>query len=588
MFKRSTFSTILTVAITLLFLILLLALVRLQIVKGSFYQVVSQQNFVRIKTIPSVRGEIFDCNYRPIVLNVPSFNLYIRPGLIKDKERVADFVSKEFDVPLEEVSRIIINNRYRLYHDVLLVENISYEKRVRVAEKLNYFPSLSFRNETIRNYRYPNHFSGYVGKINPEELKNNDNSHYTINSHIGKTGLEKFYETALSGTPGYELLQVDAKGKNLKFLHYNLRKEPAHGANLILTIDNRLQQYVEEIFPKNLNGAVVVMDAQTGGILAYVSKPDFDPNMFVTGISVEDWNSLMQDENKPMLDRIIHGTYPPGSIFKPITATLGLEMQVIDSQTKLAECVGGLQVGNRFFKCWNHQGHGFLNVTDALKYSCDVFFYDLSTNFTLDQMRDFTKANFVTLPTGVDLIGERKGFYPTHQWYRDNYGKQVSILGLKINMSIGQGELLVTPLQMCAYFNALAHDGVWIRPHLLQKTITKDQVKLYQPEFKDLPLHRQNLELIQDALYKTVNGLHGTGGAAKVSGVDVYGKTGSAENHMGEESHAWFSGYASWEEPEISFTVFLENGGGGGRVAAPIAREIVTFYNDLKHPKAGK
>jgi penicillin-binding protein 2 len=449
---------------------------------------------------------------------------------------------------------------------------------------LNYFPSLSFRNETIRQYQYPNHFSGYVGKINAEELKTYGDK-YTLNSRIGKTGLERYYETMLVGTAGYEVLQVDASGKNLNFFRHNLHQDPEHGANLILSIDNRLQHFISEEFPKNMRGSVVVMDVKTGGILAYVSKPDFDPNLFVTGISVDNWNALMNDKSKPMLDRIIHGTYPPGSVYKPVTGSLGLEMQVIDSTTELAECVGGMQVGNRFFKCWNHRGHGFVNITEALKYSCDVFFYDLSTNFTLKQMSDYTKDNYITIRTGVDLVGERRGFFPTQQWYEDNYGKHISILGQKINMAIGQGELLVTPLQMCAYFNALAHDGEWIRPHFLHKVITPRGTREYHAESKPLPLHPENLALIQDALYQTVNGYRGTGEAAKLDDVVVYGKTGSAENHMGEETHAWFCGYAAWDEPEISFTVFVENAGGGGHVAAPIARKIVSYYHTLKQEK---
>lgn len=585
MFKRSVFSTILISVFAGMFLILLMALVNLQIIKGRLYYHISQRNFVRIKTVPSVRGEIFDSNYKPIVLNVPSFNLYIKPGEIKDSKKVAEFVAQHYGVELEEVNRIIHDNRFRLYHDVLLVENIPYEQRVKTAEMLNYFPSLSFRNETIRQYQYPNHFSGYVGKINSEELKTYGDK-YTLNSRIGKTGLERYYEAMLVGTAGYEVLQVDASGKNLDFFRHNLHKEPQHGATLILSLDNRLQQFISDTFPENMRGSVVVMDVKTGGILAYVSKPDFDPNMFVTGISVKDWNALMNDKSKPMLDRIIHGTYPPGSVYKPVTGSLGLEMQVIDSTTELAECVGGMQVGNRFFKCWNHQGHGFVNITEALKYSCDVFFYDLSTNFTLKQMNDYTKESYITIPTGVDLVGERRGFFPTQQWYEDNYGKHISILGQKINMSIGQGELLVTPLQMCAYFNALAHHGQWIRPHFLHKVITPEGSREYHADSKPLPLHPQNLALMQDALYQTVNGYRGTGAGAKLPDVAVYGKTGSAENHMGEETHAWFCGYAAWEEPEISFTVFVENAGGGGSVAAPIAREIVSYYHTLKQEKA--
>ena len=569
--------------IILLFLLLTISLFNLQIINSSEYKLISENNYVRIKTILPVRGEIYDCKYRSIVTNKSSFNLYISLGKIIDKNKVARFISNNFDIEFSEVKEIIYRNRFRLYQDILLLQNIEYKKFVEISEQLNYFPSLSFQNESIRDYKYRNHFTGYVSKINEQEYGNLKDEGYSINSVIGKTGLEKFYEEQLIGRKGFEIIQVDATGKNLEFFKHNLELSPQNGLNLILSIDNELQNYISSIFPAKINGAVVVIDVKTGGILAYISKPDFDQNIFLKNLIEKDWDKIINDPAKPMLDRIVHGTYPPASVYKPVIASLGLEKEVIDEHTILSECEGGMQIGERFFKCWWEKGHGALSLLDAIKYSCDVYFYDLSMQLSLESIGDFTKQNMLTVKTGIDLPGERAGFFPTRKWYFENYGKFVGIVGPKVNISIGQGELLVTPLQVCSYFAAIANDGKWVKPHLVKKRIEKDKTNTISVEKKKLPVSEYNLNLIQTALYKTVNESYGTGIAAGVEGVTVYGKTGSAENHMGEETHAWFAGYAKWEEPEIAFVVFFENGGSGGGVAAPVAATIVEFYDKMKN-----
>ena len=582
MTKAKTNSRLLIFILIVVLGILLSSLFNLQIIQGANYALIAEKNFLRIKSLPPVRGEIYDRNYLPIAVNKPSINLYISPGNIINRDSVSLFVSQQFDVKLEKIKKIIYKNRFRLYNEVLLVQDVNYLQVVNVSEKFDEYPSLEFKTENKREYAYNNHFTGYVGRISETEYEKRKERGYSINSLIGKNGLEKYYEEKLRGENGYHILQVDASGKSLKFFKHNLHKAPAHGVDMILTIDNELQNYISSIMPKDIPGAAVVMDARSGEILAYVSKPDFDQNMFIGNLSAKDWNRLMNDPNTPMLDRIIHGTYPPGSVFKTITALLGLQKGIIDKDTKLAHCDGGMQIGNRYFKCWHKHGHGKLNVVDAIKYSCDVFFYDLSLKIELEEFGRFTKQNFLTNKTGVDLPGERDGFFPTKQWYVDHYGKYVNILGQKVNLSIGQGELLVTPLEVCAHYATIASDGLWRQPHMLKRFI-KDQ---YEEDFiyeeLRLPSSREHLAIVQDALYQTVNGRYGTGTAASLPNVAVYGKTGSAENHMGKTTHAWFAGYASWENPEIAFCIFLENGGHGGSAAAPIARKIVQLYDKIR------
>ncbi|MCD6177085.1 MAG: penicillin-binding protein 2, partial [Candidatus Cloacimonetes bacterium] len=544
MYKKFTISDYIGYVIAFIFFVLFFFIFKLQIIESEKYKNIAEKNIVRIQTIYPIRGEIYDRKYRPIVLNKPSYNLYITPGKIVDKEKVSKFVSSYFDKEIDEINKIIYENRYRSYQNILLIQNIPFEKMVKTSEQFNYYPSLLYKTEKVREYYSANHFTGYTGRITKEEYKKLGKTGYSINANIGKTGLEKYYENILRGENGQQILQVDANGNNLEFFKHNLQTAPKNGDDLILTIDNDLQEYISSIFPKNKKGSIVVMDIKTGAILAYVSKPDFDPNLFTGGISTKAWNELNTDLNKPMLDRVIHGTYPPGSVYKPIMASLGLEIKEIDSKTKLAKCDGGMWFGNRYFKCWLKKGHGRLAVEDAIKYSCDVFFYDLSTRFSLEQLNRFTKQNYLSIRTGIDLPGERRGFFPSRKWYIDNYGKYVGILGHKVNLAIGQGEILVTPLQLCAYYSAIGNNGIWNKPHLLDMRIESEHTFKNYVEQKHLPLSEETLKLIQHSLYIAVNEKYGTGTAANVGGVEVYGKTGSAENHMGKKTHSWFSGYA--------------------------------------------
>ncbi len=564
-----------------MFILLYAALFRLQIMEGRKYDSIAENNIIRIKTIPPMRGEIFDRNFRPIAENRSSINLYFTPGKIQNKDKFIEFINFNFQIDKETIKQTIYENRFRLHQEILLVQNIEYEKFVKVMESFNFYPSLSYRTEAIRKYAYPNLFTGHLGRINEFEYRKLKDKGYTINSFLGKTGLERQYEELLRGKNGYRIIQVDASGKDLQIFKHNLDQPPQNGATVILSIDNELQAFASSIFPAEKNGAIIIMNAENGSILTYLSKPEFDQNIFSQNISTAQWNALMNDPTKPMLDRIIHGAYPPGSVFKPIVATLGLETGTIDPGTKLTSCDGGMMVGNRYFKCWWEQGHGSLSVVDAIKVSCDVFFYDLSLKLSLVQMNEFSKLNMTTIKTGIDLPAERSGFFPSREWYLDNFGKHAPIIGHKVNLSIGQGEVLTTPLQICAYYAALCNQGKWLKPHLLERTISGDETNMIKLEQIELPISPENVELMRVALWKTVNERYGTGTAANVDGVEVYGKTGSSENHMGEETHSWFAGFAEGKDYKIAFVVFVENAGYGGTVSAPIAGRLIQYFDSL-------
>ncbi len=569
-----------SISLAVLFLLLIISLFRLQVVLGRTYQQIAESNFVRIRRITATRGEIYDHKYRPIVRNVPSHNLYLTSGKIKNVKALALFLERNFKIPEAELRDMVLKQRFKTYEEILLADNIPYETRLVLSEQMNYYPELSFRIGSTREYLYPNHFSGYVGRINEEEYEKYKAEDYSLNSYIGKTGLERFYEVLLRGSDGREIMQVDSQGRSLELFKTNANIEPLNGLSIVLTIDNDLQEFVSSTFPGSMRGAVVVTDVRTGGILAYVSKPDYDPNLFMQRITPEIWETLNRAD-KPMLDRAIHGTYPPGSVFKPLTAGLGLSSGVVNPYTRLASCVGGMKIGNRFFRCWSGHGHGSTSLVDALKYSCDVYFYDLSLKLGLDEFKKYVADSHVIGKTGIDLPNERSGFFPDTMWYRKTYGKKVGIIGHKVNLAIGQGEVLTTPLQINAFYAAMANGGLWIQPHLLKQTVGRGRLTREQviPMVKSrLPMSQAVLSAIRQGMWAVVNAPGGTGANARVSGGTVYGKTGSAENSMGKTTHAWFSGFLETDKPEIAVTVFLENAGGGGALAAPITARIFNYY----------
>lgn len=574
-------SRIFSIFSAILFAILVIALFRLQALKGRYYQQVAESNIFRIRRIFATRGEIYDNKYRPIVQNIPSHDLYLTSNKITDLKALSRFLNLHLEIDEEELFDLVQKQRFKTYEEIMIADNIDYDKMLSISEYLNYYPELTFRIGSTRSYLYPNHFSGYVGRINEQEYEKYRSEDYSLNGYIGKTGLERFYEVLLRGRDGREIVQVDARGRSLGLFGIDEGYiKPLNGLSLVLTIDNDLQNFCAQAFPEHLRGALVVSDVRTGGILAYISKPDYDPNLFMQRISPEIWDELNRPA-KPMLDRVIHATYPPGSVFKPITAGLGLEKRLVNRNTRLSSCRGGFQYGNRFFRCWLHAGHGSTNVVQALTQSCDVYFYDLSLKLPLEEFKDYVIRSGLYAKTGIDLPNERRGFFPDAEWYKKTFGPNIGISGHKINLSIGQGETLTSPIQMNAYFAAIANGGNWIQPHLLKQTVGRSRLTVSEVQalrrFR-LPFSSSDLKTIQDGLYDVCNAPTGTARSVQVPGAKTFGKTGSAENSMGKTTHAWFCGYIETDKPEIAITVFMENAGGGGAMAAPVAKKVFDYY----------
>ncbi len=550
----------------------------MQIGQGEYYKEIAQNNsFVKRRVLPA-RGVIYDRLYRPLAVNRSSINLYILPAEIDTLPRYTNFLESVFDTDSSFVFRLQ-QKLQKGGKEILLHEDLPYEQFVKLAEEQNNYPAISIKSESRRKYNIKSHFLGYVRNIGAQEYQQLKSKGYNLNSFIGKRGLEKQYEALLRGSPGYRLEKKNALGKTFGIFAEGLKVQ--NGKSIVLSIDVDLQEKIAKMFEGSAyKGFVGVMNAETGGLLAYVSLPQYDSNLLNQSISRNVWQSLLLDTLNPLLDRGIGAVYPPGSIFKPVTASLALEENIIDAQTTLAKCTGKFRYGGNTFRCWDAGGHGELNVVQALQHSCDVFFYDLSLRLNLENFRQFTKKCGVTVKTGVDLPSEVEGFFPSRYWYKKKFPFISSQQGFKINMAIGQGELEVTPLQMLAYYGALANGGVWRQPHFLKRVEGSNQ----DIDFSsfELSISDSTLKLIQQGLYQVVNAKDGTAPRAKLADPVMYGKTGTAQNHISELPHVWFAGYCKFKNPAyptLAYIVFLENiDGGGGSVAAPIAAKIIRDY----------
>ena len=565
------------------FLIIIGFLFYFQILEGAKYSRIAEFNFVRVQKIFPVRGEIFDRYYRPIAVNYPSTNLYILPAKIKNVSEVAHFVSQHLPITEEELRDLVYQNRFKNYQEIMLAQNLEYEKIVDISECLNDYPSLYLRTEHFRHYNIENHFTGYVNRISREEYEKLKDTGYTQNCLIGKTGLEKQYEDYLRGKTGHRIIQVDANGRSFELFKENLDEPAVNGLDMVLSIDLDLQQYIESIFPEGYNGAVLVMNPQNGALLSYISRPNYDINMFSGIVPKDYWDSLVSDKRHPLLDRVSNASYPPASLFKTVVASYAYDKHIITAEAKPVFCSGSYQFGNRTFNCWSSAGHGRLNMAEALKHSCNVYFYDLSTSIDLDVFATFIKSNHLIDKTNIDLPVEKGGFFPTTEWYVKQHGSKSGIPGYKVNLAIGQGEVLMTPLEVGVFYSAIANNGSIVKPHFFSSFIDANDNNFDFEESGKLTLSANTIAFIKDSLYKGVNEAGGTSGAARLyADGKVSGKTGTAQNPMGKNPHTWFAGYAEWDGvPEISVIVFIENfPGSGGSTAAPLAGKIFKYYQD--------
>ena len=591
-FKHKFKMLFIIVAVALSLLVMRLWYV--QVIKGDELRQRSENNSVRLRKIKPMRGLIMDDGRRVLVDNQPSFDIVFIPNRTKDIRKVIEKIKELYtERSLTFPSLSSLPDRVKPFVPVLLERNISMEKLAVVETHALELPGVVTEVTPIRQYlngEMTAQIIGFTGEISREELDRSTTGKFSSGDIIGKFGIEKFLDSHLRGKSGAEQIEVNVAGKEVR----SLGRIPAVlGDNVVLTIDSALQEAAWTALG-NRAGAVAVLDPRNGAVLALVSSPSFDPNLFNGGISFDDWESLSNDPRHPMENRAISGQYPPGSTYKVILAAAALEEGLITPETTFY-CNGTFELGDRVFRCWQEKGHGNVNLHRAIVESCDVYFYNLGKMLGVDRIAAYAQAFGLGAPLGIDLPREKGGLIPTKQWKLSRL-RQSWQMGETISLAIGQGYNLVTPLQLANVYAALANGGTLYRPRLVKQLESSDGhvVKVYQPEKQGvLPVRPENIEIINRALWGVVNEKGGTGYILKRKEQDVCGKTGTAQviglpqdaktrktKRVSADfrDHALFVCFAPYGNPEIVVAVILENAGHGGATAAPVAKRVIETY----------
>lgn len=581
-----------TIAVGAAFSLVLLRLFTMQVLQGPKYRELSEENRIRVEVIAAPRGEIRDRNGTLLADNVPSFTVTLDPHdkTYADAPALLDTTVARLGTILG-VEPMLLRDKVRKdgrqsFLPVRLKRNVDRETVAYVAEHESELPGVDVEFEPLRRYpmgEMASHLLGYVGEISDKELENPERAGYLSGDLIGKMGVERQYERYLRGVAGKRFVEVNALGRKAALLGERRPVLPKRGAALTLTIDANLQRAAEQAFLPGARGAAVALDPRTGEVLALASRPNYDPNEFSTGISLARWAQLSEGGNFPLFNRAIQAAYPPGSTFKPLVALAGLMTGAIHPGTTFREtCDGAFQFGRRAFRCWNPDGHGTLALRDAMARSCDVYFYQLGIRIGLERLAAFMKTTHVAERSGIDLPQERRGLFPDAAWYDKHYGAGRWSRGLVLNLSIGQGEIGLTPIKLAQLTALLANGGTLVRPHVI-RAVEEDgrpiRTGILGVDTTGTPIAfpAANIASVRASMEAVVADGHGTGYAAKVDSVRVAGKTGTAQNPHGND-HALFVCFAPVEKPRIVVAVLVENAGHGSTAAAPIAQKVMQAY----------
>lgn len=563
-----------------------LRLWQLQILDGPYYGELSRHNRTRSIVLEPARGLIYDRHGIVLANNLPSFNLYVTREDVQDREVLVRKVSQLLALDPEDLREKLETPR----RVVRLKEGLTLREAALIESHRLDLPGVTVQPESERNYPvgpYAAHLLGYVGEVSPRQLDASEADLLHGGSIVGKAGVEKTYDQVIRGEEGQKVIEVDALGHEKRTLSVN---RPRAGNDLHLTIDFRLQQVAEDLLAEEA-GAIVAMDPETGEVLALASHPTFDPNALSGDLTAEEWMAIVQDAAHPLTNRAIQGQYPPGSVFKIIMAAAALESKAIGPKDREI-CPGGFWFGRRFYRDWKPGGHGSVDVNQAIVESCDVFFYKVGHRMGIGTIAWYAEQFGLGRRTGIGLPGERDGIVPSEAWKRQTRG-QPWYPGETISVSIGQGYVSVTPLQMASLIAAVANDGVLVQPHLVRAVRVRESGALQQitvlPRGR-VPMARETLARIKDALAQVVT--KGTARSARSSRVSIAGKTGTAQvvglRSSPEEElpkrfrdHAWFVAYAPVDHPRIAVAVLAEHMGHGGASAAPLAKQLIEVFDRL-------
>lgn len=606
----------------------------LQIIKNDYYRVLAEENRLRAEMIEPKRGIIYTSDMQPLVRNKANFVLYVRPIDLPKNDLARDNLLRQISAALEGQSLDAINSQsvdaemsasdlvtivadndsfhalkeavsqvkigsLESYQPLFIADNIEYEKAMRIALELPNWPGVFLSNKIRREYVVGSadsapqilgesslsHILGYTGKINDQELKY-FGPDYSLIDYVGKMGIEYSWEKELKGQAGRKNIEVDALGRQKKIIN----EVPAvDGSNLQLSLNLALQQKVEEIAKAYLEKAglrrasVIIMNPNNGEILALVSLPAYDNNLFARGISQDEYDNFLNDEDRPLFNRAVSGEFPSGSTIKPIFAAAALEEKVITENTSFIS-TGGLRIGEWFFPDWKAGGHGVTDVRSALAWSVNTFFYYIGGGYGdfkglgLSGLVKYSLLFGLGEKTGIDLPGEGGGFVPTRDW-KEQVKKEPWYIGDTYHFAIGQGDVIVTPLQVANYTAAIANGGTLYQPRLVSKILGSGNsvIEEISPQvIRTNFISPDNLRIVREGMRETVT--IGSARSMSILPVEVAGKTGTAQWSTKKSPHAWFIGFAPYDNPTVVIAVLVEEGIEGSAIAVPIAKDILNWY----------
>ena len=587
-----------------LFMAIILARVAwLQIIKGDYYYNLAEGNRIRIARIEANRGIIYDSSNRPLVRNVANFLLYFVPADLPENEqekrsiieRLSQILGTLSPADIENILTAVKPKSLESYQPLFVTDNIEYNKAMLLYLESDKMPGVYLSNKTKREYNLSSlslsHILGYTSKINQTELDKYGSEYLPID-YIGKTGIENFWENELKGQSGKKQIEVDALGKEKKIIN---QLAGADGHNLVLSIDIDLQKKLEETIISALKklklnkACAIALDPNNGEILALVSLPSYNNNLFARGITNDEYQALVSHPDQPLFNRCTSGEYPSGSTIKPVLAAAALEEGIINENTSFIS-TGGLRIGEWFFPDWKVGGHGVTNVRKAIAESVNTFFYYIGGGYGdfvglgIDRMVRYEKIFGLGKQTGIDIIGEAKGFLPTKDWKETIKGERWYV-GDTYHAAIGQGDITVTPLQVANYTAVFANGGLLYRPHFIRQVLSSDDKIIRQVDHKPIKsnvVSSENIKIVREGMRQTVAA--GSARSLASAPVAVAGKTGTAQWSSNKPNHAWFTGFAPYDKPQIVITILIEQGGEGSSVAVPIAREVLEWYFSNKVP----
>ena len=583
----------------------------LQIYKGAEYEKFSNQNRLRKEIIPAPRGMIYSRNNVRIVDNIPRFDAILTRQFLQNKDKTLARVGEILDLKREQIDKIIKKNSSQArYRPIILKKNISQEEVARLETENAFLPGISVNTFISRQYVDKNvgaHVLGYISEISREQLpkfRKRDDIEYRLGDFIGQFGIEQRMDKVIRGENGYEYVEVDALGRKKKNLGLfrGIEDKPSRpGKNLKLTIDRDMQKVAYEAL-KGKSGSVVAIDVNTGELLTMISTPAFDPSQFSRGLTAEYWKSLITNPEKPLGDRSIQNHFSPGSTFKPFTAIAGLEKGIIDTNTKI-RCHGSLKFGRRVYRSWKRYGTEKMEVSDALKNSCNIFFYKVATELDIDDLAKYAKMFGLGKRTGIALPREVSGLIPTKEWKKKNIG-EVWQKGETLSCSIGQSYVLTSTLQLANAYAAIATKGKLYKPFIVKEILDQQNkpIKTFEPELlNEIELKESTWNAVRNGLYKVVNSPGGTAWWRRGLGNQMAGKTGTSQVVRAQSAeqlyskcsqmeykyrhHGVFVAFAPFDNPQIAVAALVEHGCGGSSAAAPVVEKVVNTYMKKYLPK---